>query len=62
MIAADEIVLIGRLLEHDPVDNPDGLDQVLASCTDINMMRVYTRQSGLLRKSEMTPVRLQASK
>lgn len=62
MTHADEIVLTGRLLDRDPMDNPDELDQVLASNSDVNKIRAYTRQSGLIRQTEMTPVRLQAGK
>ncbi|QRD62747.1 hypothetical protein H8Z72_23360 (plasmid) [Xanthomonas citri pv. citri] len=62
MTNADEIVLMGRLLDRDPMDNPDELSQVLASCSDVNKIRAYTRQSGLIRQAAMTPVCVRAGK
>nr|WP_312130679.1 hypothetical protein [Stenotrophomonas pavanii] len=62
MTNADEIVLMGRLLDRDPMDDPDELNQVLASCSDVNKIRAFTRQSGLIRFTEMAPVRVQAGK
>jgi len=57
---ADEIVLQGRLLDRDPMDNPEELEQALASCSDINKLRAFTRQSGLICVAEMAPVRMHA--
>lgn len=59
---ADEIVLKGRLLDRDPMDSPEELDQVLASFSDINKIRAFARTSGLIRQNDLSPVRMMAGK
>ena len=60
MTNADEIVLIGRLLDRDPLDCPEELVQSIASYTDMNTLRSIARQSGLIRTAEMAPARVVA--
>ena len=57
---ADEIVLIGRLLDRDPQDSPVELEQELARCMDLNALRAFARESGLVRLADLAPVRVQA--
>jgi len=57
---ADVTVLMGRLLDRDPLDTHAELEQGLSSVMDMNSLRAHAQQNGLIRKSGLMPVRVAA--
>ena len=45
---ADVTVLMGRLLDRDPLDTHAELEQGLSSVMDMNSLRAHAQQNGLI--------------
>ncbi|APO93288.1 hypothetical protein BI313_00545 (plasmid) [Xanthomonas vesicatoria] len=57
---ADVNVLMGRLLDREPLDSHAELEQGLSNQMDMNSLRAFARENGLIRKAGLVPARVAA--